>query len=78
MTYKIEMYYEGKKMKHKLYETKEAFDRWYPHHLADAQRFNSSKVIYGLMGVAGFVDGKPTKSFGLLPEKVSKQLNEVA
>jgi len=62
MIYKIEFYYNGNKMKHKLYETEKSYEQYWKYH-------KDFMANIGLPdeGIVGLVDGKIDRSFGKVP-----------
>ena len=62
MLYKIEIYYRGRKSKHKLYETEQAFNRWW-----NKRKKYVDWIGPGRAGISGSIDGVVVKSYGFVP-----------
>ena len=70
LIFKIEIYYDQKKRKHKLYETRVAYEKWWEYHAKDAAFFNTRSISSGLVG---YVDGKVDRTYGIVPEKCVRE-----
>lgn len=66
LIFKIELFYNQQKRKHKLYESRVAYEKWWEYHAKDAANFNKHSSV--LAGVVGYVDGKVDRIFGVVPE----------
>lgn len=60
MTFKIQIFCQGKKQKRKLYESKEAYEMWWGKHKDFWQNIPRS-------GMIGYIDKQIDKTFGELP-----------
>jgi len=70
LIFKIEIYANQKKRKHKLYESRTAYEKWWDYHAKDAAQFNEHSFVGA--GVVGYVDGKVDRTFGVVPEDKQK------
>ena len=61
-SYKIEICYDGTKIKHKLYDTEKTFTRWWTHHSNYSEYFNKQvgKIGYTLKG---YINGELVKEY---------------
>lgn len=67
--YKIEILYNGKKHKHKLYETEKSFERYWPDHARDCDWVNAPPGCAGdgffKKGIVGYKDGVEIRRHGI-------------
>lgn len=64
--YKIEFFYNGSKTKHKLYDSKTAFDKWWAYHLGDCQRMNAYEKYNRFSGLRAWENGAVIKEAGVI------------
>jgi len=66
LIFKIEIYFDRKKSKQKLYESRKAYDYWW----SERVRWEMNLTRAGLVG---YVDGKVDRTFGVVPEDKQKE-----
>ena len=65
-SYKIEIYYNGRKVKHKLYNREKTYNCWWEQRVDEAEFYKKINLEYGLIG---YVDGVVDRTFGVVPDK---------
>ena len=62
--YKIDFYYQGRKHKHRLYDSKDAFEYWWEYH----RKFEESAFRKGVnSGLAGLINETIDRTVGNVP-----------